>query len=212
MVIRRTGLGVVPLSRLTIESLRFHGRGPIDLAIGTSQCVCISGPSGTGKTLLLRALADLDPHDGRVLLDDVASASIDAPRWRRQVGLLPAESQWWHDSLGGHFSGASVWGLAELGFEPEVMSWPVSRLSTGERQRLALLRLLANRPKALLLDEPTASLDADNVQRVEHLIAAYRSETGAPVLWVSHDSEQERRVADRRLRLRDGQLVEVEKR
>jgi ABC-type iron transport system FetAB ATPase subunit len=74
-----------------------------------------------------------------------------------------------------------------------------------------LLRLLANRCKALLLDEPTASLDAENVRRVERLIAAYRSETGAAVLWVSHDPEQERRVADRRTRLSEGQLLEVRK-
>ncbi len=128
--------------------------------------------------------------------------------WRHQVGMLPAESQWWHDTVGAHFSTTHLDHFTALEFDADVLHWSVS-LSTGERQRLALLRLLANRCKALLLDEPTASLDAENVRRVERLIAAYRSETGAAVLWVSHDSEQERRVADRRTRLSEGQLLKV---
>jgi ABC-type iron transport system FetAB ATPase subunit len=197
------------LSRLTIAALRFQERGPIDLVIEDGECVCVSGPSGAGKTLLLRAVADLDPHEGQVLLDGVACDTTDAPTWRRRVGMLPAESQWWHDTVGPHFSSTDLAHFGALGFDADVLRWHVSRLSTGERQRLALLRLLTNSSKALLLDEPTASLDAENVRRVEGLIAEYRSETGSPVLWVSHDPEQERRVADRRTRLHDGQLAEV---
>jgi len=88
------------------------------------------------------------------------------------------------------------------------LSWDVQRLSTGERQRLAIARLLARTPEALLLDEPTGSLDPDNVERMEHLLAQYRSDRGAPVLWVSHDPDQAERVATRQFTLRDGRLVE----
>ena len=84
---------------------------------------------------------------------------------------------------------------------------PVARLSSGERQRFALLRLLANRPRVLLLDEPTANLDPDNVTRVENLIAAYLSTEDAAVLWVSHDPLQISRVAHRRMRLEAGRLM-----
>jgi ABC-type iron transport system FetAB ATPase subunit len=81
------------------------------------------------------------------------------------------------------------------------MQWQVSRLSTGEKQRLALARALMNQPRVLLLDEPTASLDAANTQVVEALIAGYRRDSGTAVLWVSHDAEQAARVADRQLQL-----------
>jgi ABC-type iron transport system FetAB ATPase subunit len=86
-----------------------------------------------------------------------------------------------------------------LGLPAEALGWQISRLSTGERQRLALLRLLAMGPSALLLDEPTANLDADNGLRVERLIRAYADEHQAPVLWVSHDAAQRQRIADRQL-------------
>jgi ABC-type iron transport system FetAB ATPase subunit len=82
----------------------------------------------------------------------------------------------------------------------------VAQLSSGEKQRLALLRLMVNRPRVLLLDEPTANLDPENVTRVEKLVAAYLRREGAAVLWVSHDPEQTRRVAQRRLRLQAGRL------
>ena len=89
------------------------------------------------------------------------------------------------------------------------MDWTVSRLSTGERQRLALLRLLGNQPEALLLDEPTASLDVANVGQVENMINEYRRENDVPVLWVTHDPNQAKRVADRRFEISTTSLIEL---
>ncbi|QKT03806.1 ATP-binding cassette domain-containing protein [Ectothiorhodospiraceae bacterium 2226] len=197
------------MSRLHIQNLRTHHVGPVDLAVEAGECVALAGPSGSGKTLLLRALVDLDPHEGGVLLDGEACEAMPAPQWRRQVGLLPSESQWWYETVGEHFDAPvpEAW-LARLGLEVGAMDWQVARASTGERQRLALLRLLVNRPRALLLDEPTASLDPAGVRAVEALVGEYRQAAHAPVLWVSHDPEQARRVAGRRFRIADGRLHE----
>jgi len=181
--------------------------GPVDLTVEAAECICLSGPSGAGKTLLLRAIADLDPHEGTVWLDDRPCEAYPAPRWRRLVGLLPAESRWWYERVGEHMERVPTVWLEALGFTPEVLEWEVRRASSGERQRLALLRLLSNRPRAVLLDEPTASLDPENTRRVEALISRYRRERQAPVLWVSHDPEQIQRIADRRFRLEDGKLL-----
>jgi ABC-type iron transport system FetAB ATPase subunit len=194
------------VSRLRIEDLRFHRFGPIDLELEPAECVVVSGPSGSGKTLLLRAVADLDLHEGRVWLDDVECGSLPAPTWRRQVGLLPSESQWWRATVGAHLAAFDEAWLAELGFAADVLDWPIGRLSTGERARLGLLRLLAQGPRALLLDEPTANLDPENTQRVESLVAAFSAATAAPVLWVGHDREQAARVGDRQLSLEGGRL------
>ncbi len=183
--------------------------GPVELSVAAGECVCVSGASGSGKSLLLRALADLDPHEGTALLDGASAETLPPPEWRRRVGLLPAESHWWADRVGDHFSAWDAPLATRLGFAEEARDWSVARLSTGERQRLALLRLLANHPEVLLLDEPTAALDGENVTRVEALITEYRREHEAAVVWVSHDPRQVERVADRRLRLQDGRLVEA---
>ena len=70
------------------------------------------------------------------------------------------------------------------------MAWSVSRLSSGEKQRLAVLRALAHGPQALLLDEPTANLDADSTARVERFLTQAIRAHGWPVLWVAHDLAQ----------------------
>ena len=98
--------------------------------------------------------------------------------------------------------------LALLGFEPDVMGWEVERLSSGERQRLALLRALANRPRVLLLDEPTANLDPANISSVESLVTDYQSTGEAACLWVTHSREQVHRIANRLLVLENQALCE----
>lgn len=194
------------MSRLRVIELANAFIGPLNFEARGAECICISGPSGSGKTSLLRAIADLDVHDGNVVLDGIECNGLRAPDWRRRVGLLPAESDWWYEHVGEHFAAVSEDGLKQLGFDSSMLGRKVLRLSSGERQRLALLRLLANEPQVLLLDEPTASLDPKNTRRAEQLIAKYRRKHSAPVLWVSHDPRQIKRVCDRHLRLRAGRL------
>jgi len=91
-----------------------------------------------------------------------------------------------------------------------VLDWEVSRLSTGERQRLALARLLANRPQALLLDEPAANLDAANAARVTAMIEAQLQERRPPVLWVSHGEERPAGDCTGVLELEAGRPVRLE--
>lgn len=189
------------MSSLNVIDLRTHERGPYSLSIAPGECVSLRGDSGSGKSLLLRAIADLDPHEGQVLLDDMPVTQFTAPQWRKQVALLPAESQWWQDEVGAHFPTEECPWFEPLGFGTETMRWQVSRLSSGEKQRLALARILMNKPRVLLLDEPTASLDANNVITVERLIDEYRHTTDAAVLWVSHDAQQATRVGNRHLQL-----------
>lgn len=195
------------MASLRIEGLSRLTVGPVDLLIEGGSCMGLSGESGAGKSVLLRCIADLDPHQGRVWLGEHARESMSGPVWRGRVGLLPAESHWWTATVGEHFDLPDKGLLAELGFEEDVLGWSVARLSTGERQRLALARLLSIKPRALLLDEPTASLDPANIERAETVLERYRHAQGAPVLWVSHDAAQIARVCDQQLRLENGQLV-----
>ncbi len=198
------------MSRLTVKELFFHDLGPVNLAVGPGERIFITGASGAGKSLFLRALADLDPHRGAVFLDGVSCAAIPAPQWRRRVGLLPAESQWWHDTVGAHFrSGINPEEAALLGFSPEVEGWSIARLSSGEKQRLAILRLLRNRPEVLLLDEPTANLDPVSGARVENLILSCQRERGVAVVWVTHDLGQARRLGGACWEIRAGRLREI---
>lgn len=198
----------VILSRLKLHAIQVRHVGPVDLEISPGECVCLSGPSGAGKSLLLRAVADLESHTGGALLDGKRCVDMKPSAWRKRVGLLPAESAWWYDTVGEHFDSPSDAWFEALGFEPSVRAWEIARLSTGERQRLALLRLLCNGPQALLLDEPTASLDPKAVHQVETLIGEYRRDRACPVLWVTHDSSQAERVADRRLHIDHGRVTE----
>jgi len=195
---------------LQITGLRTPLIGPMDLTVAAGECVAILGPSGSGKSLLLRAIADLDPGEGTVRLGDRDRNGMPAPDWRRLVGLVPAESGWWADRVADHFlPGPDVAPLLEAVGLPEALGWEVARLSTGERQRLALARALAVGPQALLLDEPTAALDADATTRVERLIAERRAD-GVPVLLVTHDPAQARRLATCCFSMEHGRLRPAE--
>ena len=178
--------------------------------VPAGQVVCLSGPSGSGKSRLLRAVADLEPHGGRVFLGDTDQLDVPAHQWRSRVVMVPADSQWWFDEVGGHFPDEAKAGLpSALGFPPEVMGWSVSRLSSGERQRLALWRAMALQPEALLLDEPTANLDNDSTEAIETWLLDEIRRRQIGVLWVAHDPAQIQRVADTHYRIQGSTLERV---
>jgi phosphate-transporting ATPase len=194
---------------LQVRELRTNILKPASFSLAAGECIAVRGPSGAGKTLLLRAIADLDPNEGLVTLDGRDRSTIAGPEWRRLVGYVPAEPGWWADTVGEHFGEwtAALALVRDLGFPEETRAWPITRLSTGERLRLALIRALMVRPEVLLLDEPTAALDAASVAAVESLIGT-RIQAGLAVLWVTHDAQQAKRVAHRLLVVGGGQVRE----
>jgi ABC-type iron transport system FetAB ATPase subunit len=201
-------LSAAPL--LSVRDLRSPFGGPFTFDVHAGECIAIQGPSGAGKSVLLRMLADLDPHDGDALLDGRPAASMPAPDWRAAVVYQAAEPAWWEATAGAHFADADRGfmdtTLAALGLSPALLDTEIERLSTGERQRLALVRSLARRPRVLLLDEPTAALDPEGVARVETLLRD-RLAGGMALLIVTHAGEQARRLAQRIFRLEQGKLT-----
>lgn len=203
------------------------GRWPLrhlDLALRAGELVTVRGPTGSGKTLLLRTLSGLDPVDeGTVLLRGRPFAGWEVVEYRRRVAYL-------------HQAPALVEGtvrenlelpfrfavhrersyepeivrqlLGGLGWEPAFLDKRAENLSGGERQITALLRSLVVDPDVLLLDEPTAALDPEATAAIERLVEDWLDEgPERAVVWVTHAEEQARRVARRALRLHGGRLA-----
>lgn len=200
-------MGEHPL--LTMNQLGRSGVAPVTMALGGGELITVSGPSGSGKSLFLRAVADLDPNEGRVAIAGRNRADLSAPEWRRRVVYVPAESGWWADTVADHMPDLSFAKtlLGPLGLDGDALSWPVSRLSTGEKQRLSLIRALSLAPKVLLLDEPTSGLDPKATEAVETLIRDTCA-TGAGAIVVTHDADQAARLgASRHFRMNAGILT-----
>ncbi len=183
--------------------------GPFDLTVPSGGAICISGASGSGKSLFLRMIADLDPNVGRVELGGQAREQLTAPEWRRRAPYVAAESGWWRDGVAEHFAPErreAARALAvKLGVGAAQWDGPVARLSTGERQRLALVRALVLDSPVLLLDEPTGPLDPVSVTAVEAILAE-RLRGGTIILMVSHDPKQGERLGAARYRMVDRRL------
>lgn len=194
---------------LNINNLATDLIGPINLSIDEGVCCAVMGASGAGKSLMLRALVDIDVNRGDVFLDSRNRSEMGAEEWRRLVTMVPAESGWWTDIVGDHFLGRQTAAdLVKAVGLPNCLDWDVSRLSSGERHRLAIVRALELSPRVLLLDEPTAALDDDATAVVEALLAKQLA-SGMSILLVTHDPRQARRLADRSFLLEGGKLQET---
>ncbi|HEY6908494.1 MAG TPA: ATP-binding cassette domain-containing protein [Myxococcales bacterium] len=201
--------------------------GPLDLDVAlaaSAETMLIAGPNGAGKSTLLRLLLGvLRPDAGRIALEGSAlfdsAARVDAPPERRRLGYVPQDY-----ALFPHLdvAGNVAFGLANLP-RPErrerVAQWlgrldlvPLARrsvaaLSGGERQRVALARALAREPRALLLDEPFASLDPGARRDLRASLRGWLREWRLPALMVSHDPA-DAAAADRIAVLERGRLVQ----
>jgi putative ABC transport system ATP-binding protein len=174
--------------------------------------VAVTGASGAGKTTMLRAIAGLHPARGTILLEGKTIAALGAPSFRRSAVYVAQRPALFDDTVQHNLSRPFTYASATKPFpesrarellerlELPAGAWErnARSLSAGEQQRVALIRALLLDPLLLLLDEPTAALDAENVGSVEALLAS------APVqglLIVTHDAAQADRVAHSRVDL-----------
>ena len=194
---------------LKITHLRSDLAGPFDLVVPRGCAVVIAGASGSGKSLFLRMVADLDPNEGRVELAGQLREDGSGPAWRRRAPFVAAESGWWGEGVSEHIA-PDNWDSAQkiaerIGIGAVQWNSPVARLSTGERHRLALVRALVLDSPMLLLDEPTGPLDPDSVAAVERILVE-RLRSGTILLMVSHDPRQGERLGAARYRMVDRRL------
>ncbi len=191
----------MPEPLLSVKGLCFLHLGPFSLNLHPQERLSLSGPSGRGKSQLLRALTDLIPAKGEVIFQGQPTQTIAPQDLRRQIGYLPAQSAWWYERPRPHFLAPAQLPLQQLDLTPDILDQELKNLSSGERQRLALLRLLENQPRLLLLDEPSAALDPRNTLLLETLVLDYLRKTKAGLIWVGHDPIQARRLCTRHLQL-----------
>ena len=198
------------MSGLTLSgvTLRLAGRtllGPLDLRVAPGEIATVMGPSGGGKSTLLAFLCGtLDPAfaaEGTAALDGVALTGL--PPERRRVGILFQDDLLFpHLSVGGNLAfaltrevkdraGAVAAALAEAEL-PGYENRDPATLSGGQRARVALMRALLARPRAILLDEPFAKLDAELRGRMRDFVFAHIGARNIPCLLVTHDPEDAR--------------------
>ena len=183
-----------------------------------AETVALVGPSGAGKTSVLRAIAGLlRPERGRIALEDETwldtASRVDLPPERRRVGLVfqeyalfPHLSVRANVAFGGRDRVDEL--LERFGIAALADARP-GAISGGERQRVALARALAREPGVLLLDEPLSALDAHTRRRVRGELREVLGELGLPTLMVTHDFEDATSLADRIGVLVDGRLLQV---
>ena len=197
---------------LEIKSLSNEIFPPLSLKVKRGEIVAIRGASGSGKSVFLRAIVDLDPNEGEVFLDRVERSNMPANIWRSKVAMIPAQTGWWADEVAEHFEKTNQLDglLKALDLPAEILTWQVSRLSTGERHRLGIVRAISLKPQVLLLDEPTAALDKKATILVEDLINK-QAKQGVAIILVTHDEEQAKRLANRSFLLESGKLQLLKK-
>ena len=213
-------------SKLDINNLAAIRNGKtivdgVSFAVSEAEVLAIVGPSGAGKSSFLRLLNRLDePTEGTVLIDGTDYREIPPTELRSRIGFVPQEPALRDGTVAENvtigprlrdqrISDEAVDRLLARVDLDGYASRDVSTLSGGEAQRVAIARTIITEPEVVLLDEPTASLDAGAEARVETLLTDLITESDLTCVLVTHDREQARRLADRVAIFEDGSMITI---
>ena len=212
---------------LTVAVEKNLGAFSIDARFDSEGGVtALFGPSGAGKTSIINMIAGLmTPDSGRIAHDGVvlfdSAAGIDMKAAQRRIGtvfqdgrLFPHMSirhnldygRWMGGYSKDHAAFAHAVALLDIG---HLLDRRPGKLSGGERQRVAVGRALLMRPRLLLLDEPLASLDAGRKDDILPYLERLRDEARVPMIYVSHDASEVKRIASRVVRIESGKVAAV---
>jgi molybdate transport system ATP-binding protein len=210
---------------LVVEANKQLGEFSLDISFSSdSSATAFFGPSGAGKTTVINMIAGLvRPDRGRISLDGQVlfdnAARIDLPAWRRRIGYVFQEGRLFpHLSvkhnldygrwMGGRSSDPAAFNrvikMLDIG---HLLDRRPGKLSGGERQRIAVGRALLMQPRLLLLDEPLASLDTARKREILPYLERLRDEAQMPIIYVSHNAAEVKRIASRVVQFDSGRVV-----
>ena len=191
------------------------------LELGAEKITAISGPSGGGKTTLLRLLINfISPDSGAIYYKDKPLESYKPEIIRQKIKMLGQQPVMFGETIQEEFKIAAEFAnsnkhqtsdyqeLIKIVRLDKKLSYKSSELSGGEKQRLALARLLLLKPEVLLLDEPTASLDKDNQKHILDFLADYAKNNGSKIITVTHSPELTEGIAQDQIIIANGRVQE----
>lgn len=196
----------------------------LDLDLPRTEITALIGPSGAGKTSLIRLLNRLDdPSSGEVRFDGKPIGSYPVLALRRRVGFVFQRPTMFDGTVADNLAVAVTLGggaqasdvpdvprvLEAVGLDGSYATRDASRLSGGEQQRVSIARALMTRPEVLLLDEPTSALDPEVAERLLSTVVRLSRERGVAVVMVTHRLSEAQRASTFTVMLEAGRLVEA---
>ena len=182
----------------------------VNLRIEDGEFMVLVGPSGSGKTTMMKMINQLiEPTDGNIYLNDKRIKDHDQRELRLETGyvLIPEMKGWKKEQI--QEQTKVLLEKVGLSFEDYANRYP-KELSGGEQQRVGIVRAIIATPKILLMDEPFSALDAISRKQLQDLTKQLHQEFKMTTLFVTHDTDEAIKLADRIAVLKDGEIVQVD--
>lgn len=213
------------LAALTFEQVSFQAeeRRILHNISGTilkGRITTLVGPSGAGKTTLLKLCNRLiSPTSGQIQLNNEPIELIEPTTLRKQVGIVLQSAPVIRDTVHANLilprklhhefvTDEEIHDMLNLvQLDKKLLKQPATKLSGGQKQKLAIARTLMNKPDVLLLDEITSALDPTATREIEELILAINKKYGTTIIWITHNIEQAKAISDDVWVLAAGELI-----